>query len=127
MILPARYVATRLLVAVVLAVLAGAVSGSAYVAGMFGGLIFVVLLVARRSGRYLTTGDGAVLRRDERGREIADRAARSGFVVLVLATGALALVYHALGRAAVPVGLLEGALALGALSWLASDLWQRRG
>ncbi len=127
MILSARYVATRLFVAVVLAVLAGLVSGSAYLAGMFGGLIFVVLLVARRSGRYLSTANGAILRRDERGREIADRAARNGFVVLVLATGGLAMVFHALGRTAVPVGLLEGALALGALAWLASDLWQRRG
>jgi len=32
-----------------------------------------------------------------------------------------------LGRASVPVGAVEGALAAGALAWLASDLWQRRG
>lgn len=127
MSMSARYVVTRLLVAAVLAVLVGLVSGSSYLAGAVGGLGFVVLLVARRSGRYLTTADGAVLRRDERGREIADRAARNGFVVLVLATGALSMVFHALGRTAVPVGLLEGALALAALAWLASDLWQRRG
>jgi hypothetical protein len=122
-----RYVATRLFVAAVMAVLVGLVGGSWYLAGVFGGLSFVVLMVARRGGRYLTSADGSVLRRDERGREIADRAARNGFVVLMLATGTLSMVFHALGRAAVPVGLLEGALALAALAWLASDLWQRRG
>ena len=123
----ARYVATRLLVAAVITVLAGLVGGSWYLAGVFGGLGFVVPMVARRGGRSFTTANGSVLRRDERGREIADRAARNGFVVLVAATGALAMAFHAPGRAAVPVGLLEEALALGALAWLASDLWQRRG
>jgi len=126
MIMSVRYVATRLLVAAVLAALAGLVGGSWYLAGVFGGLSFVALMVVRRGGRYLTTANGAVVRRDERGREIADRAARNGFVVLVLATGVLAMVFHALGRGAVPVGLLDGALVLGALAWLASDLWQRR-
>ncbi len=122
-----RYIATRLVVAVALALLAGLASGSSYVAGAVGGLAFVALLVARRSGRYLETGSAAVLDRDERGRTIADRAARNGFVVLVLATAALSMVSHALGRSTVSVALLEGSLALAALAWLASDLWQRRG
>ncbi|MEJ2287528.1 MAG: hypothetical protein P8Y02_02595 [Deinococcales bacterium] len=121
-----RYLATRLVVATALALFAGLATGNAYVAGALGGVAFVALVVVRRSGRYLETSDGAVLQRDERGRSIADRAARNGFVVLVLATAALSLASHALGRSTVSVTLVEAALALGALTWLASDLWQRR-
>ena len=125
--MPLAFVATRTLVAAALGALAVLVGASWYAAGVLAGVALVALLVARRSGRYLSTDNGAVLRRDERGREIADRAARNGFVVLVLAVGAISAVSHALGRASVPVGAVEGALAAGALAWLASDLWQRRG
>lgn len=127
MMLSARYLAPRLLAVAALVVLAGLAGGSWYVAGLLGGVVLVALLALRRSGRYLVTAEGAVLQRDERGRAIADRAARNGFVVLVLATGALSIAFHVAGRTAVPLGLLEGAMALGALVWLASDLWQRRG
>jgi len=125
--MPLAFVATRTLVAAALGALAVLVGASWYAAGVLAGVALVALLVARRSGRYLSTDNGSVLRRDERGREIADRAARNGFVVLVLAVGAISAVSHALGRASVPVGAVEGALAAGALAWLASDLWQRRG
>ena len=125
--MPLAFVATRTLVAAALGALAVLVGASWYAAGVLAGVALVALLVTRRSGRYLSTDNGAVLRRDERGREIADRAARNGFVVLVLAVGAISAVSHALGRASVPVGAVEGALAAGALAWLASDLWQRRG
>jgi len=120
------YLLTRLAAAVALGVLAGLAAGSWYIGGLFGGGAFAVLLVARRSGRYLGTPRGAVLTRDERGRSIADRAARNGFVVLLLAIAAVTVVGHVLGRSAAPLPLLDAALALGALTWLASDVWQRR-
>ncbi len=125
--LPLSFVAARLLAAALLGGLAALAGASWYVAGALAGVAAVALLVARRQGRYLAGQRGAVLQRDERGRMIADRAARNGFVVLVLAVGAISIVAHALGRASIPLGLLEGALAAGALAWLASDAWQRRG
>ncbi|HKI56968.1 MAG TPA: hypothetical protein VKB31_07420 [Trueperaceae bacterium] len=121
------FVATRLLAAIVVGGLAVLVGASWYAAGALAGLAAVGLLVASRQGRHLSTANGAVLRRDERGRMIADRAARNGFVVLLLAVAAITVAAHALGRTSVSVGLVDAALAAGALAWLASDLWQRRG
>jgi len=125
--MPVSFVATRLLAAIVVGGLAVLVGASWYAAGALAGLAAVALLVASRQGRHLSTANGAVLRRDERGRMIADRAARNGFVVLLLAVAAITVAAHALGRTSVSVGLVDAALAAGALAWLASDLWQRRG
>jgi len=125
--MPVSFVATRLLAAIVVGGLAVLVGASWYAAGALAGLAAVGLLVASRQGRHLSTANGAVLRRDERGRMIADRAARNGFVVLLLGVAAITLAAHALGRTSVSVGLVDAALAAGALAWLASDLWQRRG
>ena len=125
--MPVSFVATRLLAAIVVGGLAVLVGASWYAAGALAGLAAVGLLVASRQGRHLSTANGAVLRRDERGRMIADRAARNGFVVLLLAVAAITVAAHALGRTSVSVGLVDAALAAGALAWLASDLWQRRG
>lgn len=121
------YLLTRWAAAAVLGLLAGLATGSWYLGGLFGGVALVALLVLRRSGRYLGTPQGAVLARDERGRTIADRAARNGFVVLMLTLAAVAVAGHALGRSAVPLPWIDALLALAGVTWLASDLWQRRG
>lgn len=121
------FIAVRLLIAWAVAGLSLLAGASGYVAGLAAGLAFVGLLVLHGRGRYLHTGRGAVLARDERGRAIADRAARNGFVVLILAVTALSLATHGLGRSALPVAWLDAALAAGSLAWIASDLWQRRG
>ncbi len=121
------YLLTRWTAAAVLGLLAGLATGSWYLGGLFGGVAFVALLVLRRSGRYLGTPQGAVLARDERGRTIADRAARNGFAVMMLTLAAVAVAWHALGRSAVPLPWIDALLALAGVTWLASDLWQRRG
>lgn len=53
-------------------------------------------------------------------------AARNGFVVVILALGAARLSFHAAALPTAPTYLLDVILAAGGLTWLASDLLQRR-
>lgn len=84
---------------------------------------------APKSGRYAvtaTTGE-MPMRRDERGELIRDRAARNGFVGLMLAAAALGVYAALAGLSDVPSAAVSGLVLLGFLVYFASDLWLRRG
>jgi hypothetical protein len=60
-----------------------------------------------------------VVRRDERTQVIADKAARSSFIVLMLAVGSIA-------RTDVPIALVCLIGLLGIAVHFAADIWLRR-
>ncbi len=83
---------------------------------------------ASGSGRYVVREKGGAtpLRRDERSQAVADKSARNGFVVTVLAVAALTMVYGRVLEDSVPVSALVGILGLAALTYALSDLFLRR-
>ena len=89
---------------------------------------FAFFLWAPRSGRYAVHPKfgATALRRDERTQALSDKAARNAFVVAVLALVAITITFGRVVRADVPIGFLNGAIALAALTYFASDLWLRR-
>ncbi len=123
-----KYVLTRLPIVVALALLAALAGGSVWLVGAVAGAAGAAIALVPGGGRYgVRSGPrGVALERDERGRLIADRAARNGFVVVVVALGAASIVLHASGRSVVPGYLLDLILAAGVLTWMGSDLLQRR-
>ena len=66
------------------------------------------------------------MRLDERMRAIRDRAARDGFIVLMLALALLALYFGFLRPGEVPLQLVMGVLGLGFLVYFVSDALQRQ-
>lgn len=83
--------------------------------------------LALQSGRYAVTSATATpLRRDERGELIRDRAARNGFVGLMVAAAALGVYATLAGLSDVPSSAMSGLVLLGFLVYFTSDLWLRR-
>ena len=122
------YIASRAVVAAVLAValyFGGLPWWSAVLAG---GLALAYFLWAHGSGRYVVRekGGAAPLRRDERSQTVADKSARNAFVVTVLAVAALTMVYGRVLEDSVPVSALVGVLGLAALTYALSDPFLRR-
>jgi len=118
---------------VVLAVALGALlvmTGSPWWAGsLIGALALAWFLWAPYSGRYVVRPDGRAmpLRRDERAESINNKAARNAFVLTMLVLGAVTVYYGISGLAAVPLPVLKGVLILGAVVYVTSDFWLRRG
>lgn len=105
------------------------ISGAELWVGILAGLLtFGWFLLAPRIGRYVVRHEAGVaaLHRDERAQAINNAAARNGFVVAMLAAGAV--VVHAILRAqsTVPVDVLEWLMLLGIVVYSASDIWMRR-
>ena len=62
----------------------------------------------------------------ERGELIRDRAARNGFVGLMLAAAAVGVYATLAGLSDVPSSVMSGLVLLGVLVYFASDRWLRR-
>ena len=93
-----------------------------------GGMAFAFFLWAPRGGRYVVKPlDGiAPLRRDERMKAIRDQAARNAFSATVVALAAVTIYFGVIALNDVPVTILNAILALGLLTYAATDYWLRR-
>lgn len=85
-------------------------------------------LWAPRGGRYVVDAKGGIapMRRDERTKAISDQAARNAFVCTMLALAGATVYFDFITPSDVPVAILSLVLALGMLSYFASDFWLRR-
>ena len=122
------YIASRAVVAAVLAVALYFGGLSWWSAALAWVATLTFFLWAPGSGRYVVRDkDGAApLRRDERSQTVADKSARNAFVVTVLAVAALTMVYGRVLEDSVPVSALVGVLGLAALTYALSDPFLRR-
>ena len=123
-----RYYLVRIVISAVLAALV-ALAGAPWWGAVLAGLVIFGLFVwAVRSGRYVVRPEhgAAALRSDEYTRAIRDRAARYGFVAVMLALGGVALYYGLIADADVPVPVTGGVLLLGWIVYFLSDLLARR-
>jgi len=89
---------------------------------------FAFFLWAPRSGRYAVHPKFGVtaLRRDERTQALSAKAARNAFVVAILALATITITFGRVIRTDVPIGFLNGTIALATLTYFLSDLWLRR-
>lgn len=95
---------------------------------LVGAAALAFFLWAATSGRYLVEADGglAPMRLDERMRAIRDRAARDGFIVLMLTLAALTLYFGLLQPGDVPHQWILGVTGLGFLAYFVSDALRRQ-
>jgi len=123
-----RYYVSRTGIALAVGLLFAFMGSPWWVALLIGGLVLAFFLWAPQSGRYAVRPEHGTtaLRRDERTQAINDKAARNAFVVTMVPLAGIAVYFHALALALVPVTLLNLVLALGALTYFASDAWLRR-
>jgi len=117
------------------AIISAAVGGLFYISGsslwmaiLIGAVAFLWFLWAPHSGRDTVHPELgiAALRRDEFARQINDHAARNAFVVLSLAIAILSIYFGSILQSDVPARILNYALILGALTYLASDFRLRK-
>jgi hypothetical protein len=122
------YTITRALISVALGGLL-ALSGLPWWGALLvGGMAFAFFLWAPRGGRYVVKPrDGiAPLRRDERTKATRDQAARNAFSATMVALAAVTIYYGVIAPNDVPVTIPNAILALGLLTYSASDYWLRR-
>ena len=118
-----RLAVTALVVAVLL------LAGSPWwVVTVVGVLVLGFFLLAPRGGRYVVKAEHGVtaLRRDERTQDVANKASRNGFIVLMLAAAAVAIYWGVVAETGVPAFVLYLLVALGWVVYFASDFWLRR-
>lgn len=91
-------------------------------------LVLVLFLWMPRSGRYILKPEAgaAPLRRDERSRQISNRAGSIAFAVTMTAVGVLAVCYGMILQSEVPAVWLSLVATLGLLAYYAADFWMRR-
>jgi hypothetical protein len=123
-----RYYVSRAVIALAMGLLFALTGSPWWLAALIGGLVLAFFLWAPLSGRYVVQPENGItaLRRDERTQGINDKAARNAFVVSMLALAGISIYFGAVAPALVPVALLNLVLALGALTYFASDVWLRR-
>jgi hypothetical protein len=123
-----RYYVSRIVFAIALGLLFAFTGSPWWMAALIGGLALAFFLWAPQSGRYVVQPErgGTALRRDERTQVINDKAARNAFVISMLSLAAIEVYFGAFAPALVPVALLNLVLALGVLTYFASDAWLRR-
>jgi len=121
------YYVTRTLLALGLAGVLYAASGSWWMAIIAGGAAIAFFFWFPHSGRYTIEPEGGAtpMRRDERAQRINNRAGRNGFGVLMLGL-ALLILFFSSPEGTVPTAGLNILLLAGVLSYLLSDLWMRR-
>lgn len=125
----AQYYVSRMVVTAIVVILLIVQKSPWWVVTAIGVVIFCLFLLAPRSGRYTVRperGAGA-LRRDERGKALAQLSARNGFVAVMVGLAAVGVAYGVLLDRAVPAAALGLLVALGWAAYFASDLWLRRG
>jgi hypothetical protein len=66
------------------------------------------------------------LRRDEWTQAVVNKAARNGFVALMLAAAAVAIYWGYVAKTGVPAFVIYLLVALGWVVYFASDFWLRR-
>jgi predicted MFS family arabinose efflux permease len=121
------YMITRALIAVGLGFLIG--WKTAWWSGALAGVAALAFFLwAPSSGRYRVQAEGSAtpMRLDERTRAIRNRAARDGFLALMLGQAALVLTFGLVRPGGIPVELLMGVLGLGFLTYFISDALQRQ-
>lgn len=123
-----RYYLSRALISAALGGLFALTGARWWVAALVSAITFASFLWAPHGGRYVVKPEegATALRRDEYTQAITDKAARNGFVVAMLALGGIAIYFGTIAPSDVPVRVLSLLLALGALTYFASDLWLRR-
>jgi predicted MFS family arabinose efflux permease len=121
------YVVTRALIAAGLGFLIG--WKTVWWTGVLTGVAALAFFLwAPSSGRYrVQAGGGATpMRLDERTRALRNRAARDGFLVLMLGQAALVLTFVLIRPGDIPIELLMIMLGLGFLTYFVSDALQRQ-
>lgn len=123
-----RYYISRTVISAALGGLFALSGASWWMAVLVTAAAFAFFLWAARSGRYAVHPKFGVtaLRRDERTQALSDKAARNAFAVAILALAAIAITFGRVVRTDVPIGFLNGTIALAALTYFLSDLWLRR-
>lgn len=123
-----RYLLSRAAFSLFLAALFVAFGAPWWIAVLAGGISLGFFAWAPHSGRYVLNPEQGArgLRRDERGQSIVDKAARNTMVVMAMMLGGITIYYGSIAHGDVPVGLLALAIAVGALVYFISDIWQRR-
>lgn len=100
--------------------------GAPWWAGLLAGLITLLGFAwAYHSGRYVKQirADGQMkLVHDENTRAIANKAARNGFVMSVLALAFINLYFWKSGSDTLPIGYLQAILAISLLTFAISDI-----
>ncbi|TFH32415.1 MAG: hypothetical protein E4G99_12765 [Anaerolineales bacterium] len=124
---PSSYMLTRATIALGLGLLIG--WKTFWWSGLLvGAAALAFFLWAPVSGRYVVDRErGAkALARDERTQAIVGTASRNAFVTTLLSAAALTLYFGVINPGEVPVNALSFVVALGLLTYFASDLWLRR-
>ncbi len=123
-----RYYISRTVISAALGGLFVLTGASWWMALLAAATAFAFFLWAPRSGRYAVHPKFGVtaLRRDERTQALSNKAARNAFVVAVLALATIAIAFGRVVRTDVPIGFLNGTIALATLTYFLSDLWLRR-
>jgi nitrogen fixation-related uncharacterized protein len=95
---------------------------------LVGAAVIAFFLWAPGSGRYLDEPEGGTnpLRLDERMAAIRDRAARDGFVVLMLSLAALVLYFGLFQPGDIPFQWILGVTSFGFLAYFISDALRRQ-
>jgi hypothetical protein len=125
--LPSSYFITRALIAGLLGFLIG--WKTYWWSGLLVGVATLAFFLwAPVSGRYVVDRErGAkALARDERTQAIVGTASRNAFVTTLLSAAALTVYFGIINPGEVPVNALSFVVALGLLTYFASDLWLRR-
>jgi hypothetical protein len=123
-----RYYVGRVLLSVAMGAAMLLLGGEWWVAALTAAATFALFIWIPQSGLFIIDNSESFtpLRRDERAQAIVNLAARNGFAVTIIALGAVALIFGARGISTVPVHALNLVLVLGTLTYLATELWQRR-
>jgi hypothetical protein len=92
------------------------------------GIVAGFFVWAPRSGRYVVDPQAGAfaMRRDERTGAITDKAARNGFLVVMLGLAAMVLYFGSWRGMPVPTGIVNWMLIIGMGTYFVSDVALRR-
>ena len=123
-----RYYVGRVLLSLAFGAALLLLGGEWWVAALTAMVTFALFVWIPQSGLFIIDNAQSFtpLRRDERAQAIANVAARNGFAATIIALAAVALIFGARGISMVPVHALNLVLVVGTLTYLATELWQRR-
>ena len=122
------YYLSRAILALLFAILFIAAGAPWWAGILLGAGIMAFYIWAPKSGRYTVQSEAGVtpLRRDERSRDITNKAARNALLITVLALAFISLYYGNIANSDVPVHILDLIVLLAIASYFISDFWFRR-